>query len=84
MHQRRSFRLIQTGEDGGKDGLRFSRCDASPSRASGPVKPSISKAVEASKAGPIMRSQLFSAYLVHRSAEGAPTARRDAISSALV
>ena len=46
----------QIGQSGGKEGLRFSRCDASPSRASAPLKPSISGAVDVSKSGPLTRS----------------------------
>lgn len=59
-------RAHHTGQVGGKFGLRFSRCEASPSRASAPANPSISKAVEASNVGPAIRSQLLRAYFVHR------------------
>ena len=57
-------------------GLRFSRCEARPSFTSGPMKPSISSAVEASNDGPIMRSQLLSAYLVKRIEVCAPSDAR--------
>ena len=38
-------------------GARFSRCEATPSRTSGPENPSISSASEVSKEGPAIRSQ---------------------------
>src|SRR6059058_2560328 len=72
----------KSGGSAGKLGLRFSRCEATPSFASGPVKPSTSSASDASKAGPAMRSQLLSEYLVHRSAVCAPPASLRATSSA--
>lgn len=58
--------LFQSGLLSGKEGLRLSRCDARPSFTSGPVKPRNSSANDASKVGPIARSQLFNAYLVQR------------------
>ena len=73
----------QIGQSCGNTGLRFSRCDARPSRASAPVKPSISSAVEVSNSGPLTRSQLFNAYLVQRIALCAPFARSSAVSSAI-
>src|SRR3984957_1865455 len=57
---------LQIGHSCGNIGLRFSRCEARPSRASAPVKPRSSSAVEGSKIGPLARSQLFSAYLGQR------------------
>ena len=57
-------------------------CEARPSFTSGPVKPSISSASEASNAGPAMRSQLLSEYLVQRIAVCAPAASLRATSSA--
>ena len=76
-------RPAYTPELGGKAGLRFSRCAASPSATSGPVKPNISSASDVSKAGPACRSQLLSEYLVQRIALCAPSASRVAISTAL-
>src|SRR4051812_22376784 len=73
-----------SGGSAGKLGLRFSRCEATPSFASGPVKPSTSSASEASNAGPAIRSQLLSEYLVQRSAVCAPAASSRATSSAFV
>src|SRR5207249_5539751 len=64
-------------------GTRFSRSDASPSRTSAPVKPSISSASDASNAGPAIRSQLFRLYFVQRSAVCDPCARRRATSRAV-
>src|SRR6476646_10257717 len=72
----------QIGQSGGNTGLRFSRCEARPSRASAPVKPRISSAVDVSNSGPFTRSQLFNAYLVQRIALCAPLARSSAVSSA--
>src|SRR5262245_7242954 len=73
----------QKGQDRLKFGVRFSRSEDRPSRTSGPVKPSISSASEASKVGPAIRSQLLRLYLVHRRADCDPRARRRATSSAL-
>src|SRR5215471_9958833 len=73
----------QKGHSRLKFGARFSRSDESPSRTSGPVKPSISSASEASKVGPAIRSQLLRLYFVQRSADCDPRARRRATSSAL-
>src|SRR5690348_15183706 len=67
----------------GNLGGRFSRCDATPSRTSAPLKPSISSASEVSKVGPAMRSQLLRLYLVQRMADWEPSSRRCAISRAL-
>src|SRR6516162_2674373 len=82
LRQKLAAYLGQIGQSGGKEGLRFSRCDASPSRTSAPLKPSISSAVDVSKRGPLTRSQLLSAYLVQRIALCAPLARSCAVSSA--
>ena len=70
------------GDSGSKTGSRFSRSEARPSRISGPTKPSLYNAVEATNAGPMARSQSLSAYLVQRIELGAPAARRAAISTA--
>src|SRR6185503_12637234 len=67
---------------GGNFGSRFSRSEARPSFTSGPVKPWISSASEASNAGPAMRSQLLSEYLVQRSAVWGPATSLRATSSA--
>ena len=48
----------------GKAGGRFSRIARTPSRTSGKVKVSISRASDWSKMGPACRSQLFSARFV--------------------
>src|SRR5262249_10829828 len=53
-----------------------------PSGAWCPRKPRNSMPSEASKTGPAARSQLLRAYLVHRIAVGAPSARRTATSVA--
>src|SRR5205814_1860094 len=75
--------LGQNGATGSNFGARFSMCDARPSRGSGPPKPSISNASDASKIGQAWRNQLFSACLVIRTAEGAICDRPIATSSAL-
>ena len=77
-------RLAQIGQSCGNTGLRFSRCEARPSRASAPEKPSSSSAVEVSKIGPLTRSQLLSAYLVQRIALCAPFDNSSAVSSAIL
>src|SRR5690606_19698498 len=66
-----------------KLGARRSRRLATPSLTSGPAKPMNSTASEVSKVGPIMRSQLLSAYLVQRIAVVEPVASRVATCSAV-
>src|SRR5215469_9796944 len=76
-------RLIgHSAESGLNLGLRFSRCDANPSCTSAPEKPRNSKASDVSNTGPAIRSQLFSEYFVQRMALCAPSASREAISTA--
>ena len=72
--------LAQIGERLGKLGFRFSRKLAMPSVASAVSQPMNSSASDASKFGPIMRSQLLSAYLVKLIAVRAPFASFDATS----
>ena len=47
--------VFYSGESGGKSGRRFSRCEATPSVTSGPVKPKNSRAKDVSKVGPALR-----------------------------
>ena len=82
-HGQVPFAQDQNGVPPLKLGARFSRREARPSRTSGPEKPSISSASDASNAGPALRSQLFRLYLVQRSADCEPWASRCAISRAL-
>src|SRR5262249_56982183 len=72
-----------SGLSGEKRGLRFSRCEARPSRTSGLENPKNSSANDVSNVGPAARSQLLSAYLVQRMALGAPSARRGPVSPAV-
>jgi len=81
LHQR--FAIGGAGGADGNDGVRRDFTAATPSRTSAPKNPSISSASDASKAGPAVRSQLFSARLVHRSACCGPAANPAAIAIAL-
>src|SRR5690606_11595547 len=53
-----------SGDSDPNRGGRLARSEASPSSASGSVKPKNSRAVDVSKIGPAHRNQLLSAYLV--------------------
>src|SRR5882757_8638548 len=71
------------GENVGNAGALFSRKAAMPSTTSGPEKPRLSSASEASKIGPAVLSQLFNEYLVHRIELCAPAASFFATSRAV-
>src|SRR5262245_58367528 len=66
MRQQVELRGAQRAE--GNRGGRFSRMAWRPSRTSSPMNVSISSAIDWSKIGPAMRSQLFSERLVQRMA----------------
>src|SRR5580658_3362843 len=81
-HEGRGVQHYGAGGAEGKTGGRRWRTASRPSRASGPRKPSISRATDSPKTGRAWRSHWFMTRLVHCTAVALPAARRVAMATA--